>query len=127
MYIGYYNDALVDWALENPNCTLEFSNNFLAIWASSASLTTNGTFEDMTALFCKTSYAVQNITVQVNASDHSILPDEFGNTESQVPPGGLINTTNFEYIIGSGFSPVAQVKGYPNNLLVEIVSKTYRV
>jgi hypothetical protein len=119
MYIGYYDDARVDWALGNPNCTIEFSNNFLAIWASSASLTANGTYGDMTALFCETSYAVQNITVQVNASDHSILSDNFGSTENQALNEDVINTTNFEYIIGSGFSPVTQVTDYPNTILVE--------
>jgi len=55
LYIGYYDDYCVDWALANSNCSLEFSNNFLAIWASSASMTANGTYGNMTALFCETS------------------------------------------------------------------------
>lgn len=119
IYMGYYNDAHIDWSLANPNCTLEFANNFLAIWARGASETAGGHFGNMAALFCETSYAVQNITVQVNGSDHSILSDNFGSTESQALPANIINITNFEYIIGSGFSPITQLTDYPNTILVE--------
>ena len=67
----------------------------------------------MTALFCETSYAVQNITVRVNASDYSILSYNFGSTESQALNEGVINTINFEYIIGSGFALIMQCHKLP--------------
>jgi hypothetical protein len=73
-YIGYYDNAQVDWALENPNCTTEFSDDFLAVWASSPPPQNSASgYCNLTAIFCETRYDVQECTIDVNASTFAIL------------------------------------------------------
>ena len=109
-YIGYFNDAVVGRSLDNPNCTKEHEDNFLAICAPKpVNQTTDVDYENMTALFCRPRYHVQEAIVTVNASD--------GRVDSHKPTGPIIqlptrnnifNTTHFEYVVGAGVPPLRQ-------------------
>ncbi len=77
-YIGYYDSAYLDWALQNPNCSAEFSSTFLAIWALGSSfvedlVTFDLYFSNMTSLFCETHYHVEEHFVTVNDSNLAIV------------------------------------------------------
>jgi hypothetical protein len=114
LYIGYYNDAQVDYAIGNPNCTKEHSNNFLALFASASSRTAMGVYSDLTALFCIPTYEVQEMTITVNSSSGAIvdakpIPGKGGpNTELLET---TFNKTIFEYILGAGVNPETDTRG----------------
>jgi hypothetical protein len=124
VYIGWHDNAVLDYSLNNPNCSIEHSNTFLAVWASRASQTTAGVYNNLTALFCDTSYTVQNVSTSVMASDGSIrsgldLP-ELGQSGAltRLSPD-TFNATNFEYIIGTGITATSQITDWPNSALIE--------
>jgi hypothetical protein len=132
MYIGYYDDAHIDWALQNPKCGIEFSSTFLAIWASGDSQTAIGQFENMTALFCEPSYTVRDVQVQVNATDHSVVADDFDTTTPNYGtprpmPSDIFNFTNFHYLIGTGVTEKTQTQltDFPNTVSVEQYPRYY--
>ena len=107
-YIGYYSNAHTSYSLQNPNCTAEHSNNFLAVFAKAADRTTVGVYSNLTALFCTPSYHAEEMTVTVNASSHSVVDARAVNSTTLVPPTPfeqIFNVTNFEYILGTGISP----------------------
>ncbi|KAH7374207.1 hypothetical protein BKA64DRAFT_649216 [Cadophora sp. MPI-SDFR-AT-0126] len=119
-YIGYHNNAVLDWSLQNPNCSLEHSNNFLAVWASRDSLIRSGIYQNLTALFCRPSYHIQEMYVKVNASDGMVAttdlmsPKEIGKNVSD-----SFNTTHFEYLLGVGMQPDQQRGDFPDTALLE--------
>lgn len=113
LYIGYYEDATLDWYLENPNCSTQASHQFLAIWMAQDT-------KAMTALFCEPSYSKQEVTVTVSAGDK--MPDE----SSMVPLGDLepldqdeFNSTAFKYLIGVGVAPKLVRRDYPSDITLE--------
>jgi hypothetical protein len=109
LYIGYFDNAQVDWALQNPDCPTEFSNVFLAIFAATASLVQTGVYSNMTALFCETSYSSKNVYVSANASTNGVYQLSDASFVDQNATAtrldNIFNTTNFEYILGAGVSP----------------------
>jgi hypothetical protein len=118
-YIGYYDNAQVDWALQNPNCSVEFSNTFLAVWASGASKTETGSYNNMTALFCETSYQTTRIYAEVNSTTTRQI-------SSSTPLGGtgtrledIFNITNFEYILATGVTPTSRRANLPDDSVLE--------
>jgi hypothetical protein len=123
LYIGYYNNAVLDYSLQNPNCSAEHSNNFLAVWVDTSSRTSFGVYSNFSAVFCEPTYFIQNITVQVNASDSSIMTSSFANdnnsTTRQLLSKDTFNITNFEYIIGTVVTPNAQRQDYPDITIIE--------
>ncbi len=122
-YIGYFNNPHVDWALQNPNCTVEFSNNFLAVWSSSEYYIESGVYSNLTALFCETSYSTQPISVTVNASDHAIVSMEFSTKNRSQPTidnvEDIFNTTAFEYILATGVNSEDQEVNLPDRAVLE--------
>jgi hypothetical protein len=108
-YIGYYDNADVDWALENPNCTAEFSNSFLALWAQSTSQTSTGIYSNLTSLFCETEYNTQEYTISVNASSLAIIDGNQTNSNgvgrTAINIDSMVNTTALEYILATGVNP----------------------
>ena len=102
-YIGYWDDPHNDWSLQNPNCSTQYSHNFLAVFAPAASVTAEGNYNNLTALFCETTYSTQTMHVTVNASNraiHEYSPaDENAN---MIELTDILNITNFEYLIGNG-------------------------
>jgi hypothetical protein len=108
-YVGWYNDPHVDWFLDNPNCTAEHSNNFLALWASKPDNSGfNGMYDDLQASFCQTSYSVKDMTITVNASDHRIVEGHLksgGPNDAVRKVEDVFNITSFEYLIGNAVNP----------------------
>jgi hypothetical protein len=113
-YLSYYADAHVDSFLANPNCSVEHSDNFLAIWATNTSAGQPGIYSNMTALFCVPSYHTQSVTVTVNASNGAIIDPINDHIGSRVDlPQGVLNTTQFEYVIGGKFLSLQTHLYYP--------------
>jgi hypothetical protein len=113
LYIGYYEDATLDWYLENPNCSTEASHQFLAIWIAQDT-------KDMTALFCEPSYSKQTVMVTVSAADKR--PDEtsMGPLEdAKLLSEDEFNSTAFEYFIGTGVPPKLMRRDYPKDRTLE--------
>jgi hypothetical protein len=120
LYIGYCNDPNSDWFLENKNCTVEHSNNFLAIWASGLSRTEPGKYNNLTALFCQPTYQVQGARVTVNSSSGMVAnvdPGSLNGTVSSV--GEVFNLTHFEFLLGVGVQPTSLRSNYPDTAIVE--------
>jgi len=112
MYIGYWNDAHLDWHLAGDNCTREASHQFLAIFADMVP-DTREPVSNVSAVFCEPSYWKQDVSVTVSAdsrrpADTSITalgpPVRLGDDE--------FNITAYEYFIGTGFSPVDEPRDY---------------
>ena len=120
LYIGYYDNPQVDYSLQNPNCTIQHSNNFLALFAPSSSRTAIGVYSNLTALFCSTTYHVGNISVIVNASNHAIVDGSaiYANASVNLPEN-TFNTTAFEYILGAGVSPTGDRSNLPDSSVLE--------
>ena len=119
-YIGYHSNAVLDWSLQNPNCSLEHSNNFLAVWASRDSLVQPGIYSNLTALFCRPSYRIQEVLVKVNASDGMVATTDLAAPkESGKNVSNLFNTTHFEYILGVGMQPDQERGDFPDTALLE--------
>ncbi|KAL2059944.1 hypothetical protein VTL71DRAFT_10099, partial [Oculimacula yallundae] len=119
-YIGYHGNAVLEWSLKNPNCSEEHSNNFLAVWASRDSLLQPGIYKNLTALFCRPSYIVENMYVKVNASDGMVATqDLLPPTVSEKKVEDIFNTTNFEYLLGVGFQPELKRGNFQDTALLE--------
>ena len=102
-YIGYYDNTLYDWSLKGPNCSIEFANNFVALFAPYTSETETGVYSNMTALFCEPTYTSQLMSVTVNASTHEVHHYEAINEPTNVTAlGEIFNISNFEYLIANG-------------------------
>jgi hypothetical protein len=109
-YIGYYENENLDFGLQNPNCSEEFANNFLAVWASP--VTPDGPLisNNVTALFCETSYHSRKMYVQVNASSTQEVYTATAASPNTTSPTveSIFNTTNFENILSIGNVPNPQ-------------------
>jgi hypothetical protein len=113
LYIGYHEEAHLDWFLENENCSEAASHQFLAIWTSTRS-------EDMTALFCEPSYKKQNVLISVTAADRrpdesTIRPKE----DVQILTESEFNSTAFEYLMGTGVPPEQIRRDYARDKIIE--------
>lgn len=108
MYIPYYDDPHNDWSLQNENCTIEHSHNFLAVWGQSQYIenTTEKTFGNISAQFCRPTYYVRPVTAIVNATSRAVINIDYKNApDTDMPlPETDFNITNFEYLIGIGYS-----------------------
>lgn len=120
LYIGYYDNAILDWSLQNPNCTAEHANNFLALWAARESQIRSGIYSNLTALFCEPRYYIQEGNITIDSSNGTVLTnttDSFLNTTLSV--NDTFNTTQFEYLLGVGIQPVVERADFPDTALVE--------
>ncbi|OBT58286.1 hypothetical protein VE04_01473 [Pseudogymnoascus sp. 24MN13] len=113
MYIPYFDDPNNDWALQNPNCTIEHSHNFLAVWGQSQYIedTTFRKFGNISAQFCRPTYHVRPVTATVNATSRAVMNiDDKSVPDTSLPlPETDFNITNFEYIMGTGISQYQQL------------------
>ncbi len=115
LYIGYWDDAHLDWALQSPNCSLAAANQFLALWALSESPLRN-----ITGLFCETSYTKQNVTISLPANTRQPIENSLIAMEDAVELDDTeFNRTAFEYLIGVGYPPVQIPRDAPDNLVLE--------
>jgi hypothetical protein len=113
LYIGYHENAMLDWFLQNPDCSQNASHQFLAIWMAQDT-------REMTALFCEPSYRKQEVIVTVTAGDTH--PDESTMTLLGDPASlseAEFNTTAFEYLIGTGVPPKLVRRDYPRDRNLE--------
>lgn len=118
LYVGYYNDPNLDYFLENDNCSSQFSNNFLALWAPASSRIARGVYTNLTAVFCETSYYTQEAYVTVNASDSSVNGATPIGNRSALPPN-FFNTSLFEYISGVGINPDDQKSNIQDSSILQ--------
>ncbi|CZS99632.1 uncharacterized protein RCO7_07940 [Rhynchosporium graminicola] len=119
-YIGYHGNAVLDWSLNNPNCSKEHSNNFLAVWASRDSLVQPGIYNNLTALFCQPSYLVENLYVKVNASNGMVATaNSLLAKVSDRKVQDVFNTTNFEYLLGVGIQPEQERGNFQDTAILE--------
>ncbi|KUJ06743.1 uncharacterized protein LY89DRAFT_661803 [Mollisia scopiformis] len=125
-YIGYFDNPQSDWALQNPTCSLEFSNNFLALWASASSRVANGVYSNFTAMFCEPSYTSQEMYVTVNATTGEVQKVEPLTTagSSVTKLGDIFNITNFEYLLATG---VPSTGGSSNLDEISILQQNSRI
>jgi len=122
IYVGYYDNPHSDWALANPNCTAGHSSNFLALWASMASSIPDrpSYYSNLTAVFCQPTYHTTQSRVTVNASDGAVLNVIPTGLVSQAGGvGSVFNTSNFEYLIGTGIQSEDARSNYPDTILLE--------
>ncbi|KAI1291416.1 hypothetical protein F5Y03DRAFT_376764 [Xylaria venustula] len=122
LYVGYYENAYLDYFLEGPSCAKNASHQFLAI-----SALRNGTadqiyanYTSITALFCQPQYFKRNVSVLLSAD--TLVPNE----ASLVPNGNKLmlldsefNITAFEYLLGTARPPVERARDYPKEQTLE--------
>ncbi|KFY51237.1 hypothetical protein V496_08896 [Pseudogymnoascus sp. VKM F-4515 (FW-2607)] len=120
MYIPYFDDPHIDWAIQNPNCTADHSDNFLAIWGAPQQIenTTFMKFGNISAQFCRPTYHVRHVTATVNATTHAVLNIAYSDVSDSDTPllKTDFNTTNFEYIIGTGIAENQLSKPFAGDL-----------
>ncbi|KFY04786.1 hypothetical protein V491_09262 [Pseudogymnoascus sp. VKM F-3775] len=108
MYIPFFDDPNNDWTLQNENCTIEHSHNFLAVWGQSQFIenTTYKEFGNISAQFCHPTYYVRPVTATVNATSRAVISIDYeSSANTDLPLSDTdFNITNFEYIIGTGVS-----------------------
>jgi hypothetical protein len=132
MYVPYFDDPNSDWALQNENCTIEHSDNFLAVWGQSQFIegTTFKTFGNISAQFCRPSYHIRPVTATVNATSRAVINIDYKSapdTDMSLPETDF-NVTNFEYMIGIGTSQYHAGKSLAGDLPdISIVQQLPRV
>ncbi|OBT46370.1 hypothetical protein VE00_02735 [Pseudogymnoascus sp. WSF 3629] len=108
MYIPYFDDPNNDWALQNQNCSIEHSHNFLAVWGQSQYIenSTFRNFGNISAQFCRPTYFTRPVTAIVNATSRAVIniDDKSAPDTDLALPETEFNITNFEYLIGTGAS-----------------------
>lgn len=115
LYIGWDGNAILDYYLESPNCTREFSNQFLAFYAHLA-VSEIGNLEEsnVTAIFCETSYFKQPVLVTVSAESGRPLDNSIVPVGEKEPLGkDEFNSTALEYLVGVGMPPPTPTRDYP--------------
>lgn len=114
-YIGYYDNAILDWSLQNPNCSDEHANNFLAIFTTRSSKLEDGSYGNLTALFCQPQYHVNEAYITVNASNGMMTTTDLGPLKaSPTSFSDIFNTSHFEYLLGVGIQPDGERADFPD-------------
>lgn len=120
--MGYYPATYLDWIpMQSDHCGLEFSHQFLAFTAEGmGNNSSNGTFGNITALFCEASYTKQEVSVVVDATTGKPLD----NTLVELGPAtnltdALFNATAFEFLLYGGFPMVSAPREYPDDLVLQ--------
>lgn len=120
-YMGYYQDDYLDWtSLRSDSCGVEFSHQFLAFTAEGMGNSSNGTFGNITALFCETSYTQQEVSIVVDAATGQPLQDtliELGAATNLTD--AVFNATAFEFLLYAGFPMLSVPRDYPDDLVLQ--------
>jgi hypothetical protein len=120
LYIGYYDNVIPDWSLQNPNCSDEHSNNFLALFTTGSSKLEDGSYGNLTALFCQPRYELNEAYITVNASNGMMTSNDLGVLKSSTTSlSEIFNTSHFEYLLGVGIQPDDQRADYPDITLLD--------
>lgn len=116
-YIGWYENARLDYWLSSKYCDERFKHQFLAITAHDRYYNLNTT---VTAQFCEPSYYKQNITIPISGT--TLKPD-FSTITKAGPKIELsdaeFNRTSFEYLIGTGRPSVDRLRDFPDESVLE--------
>lgn len=107
LYFGYQSSPFGDFALANPFCSENSTNQFLSTWARSANTTENPDAIDLEAIFCETSYHKEDVSVTIHPQDGRYQPYEFTPLgPSQPVPITEFNMSAFEHLLSAGVSSV---------------------
>ena len=105
-YAGYQYDPVSDISIleSDPSdiCSRKWQHTFLAIWG----LIDSGTASNITAQFCEPRYYAQDVMATVWSSNLSVLDYQSIGPKKLLGPEQF-NSTNFEYILNTGMSPLA--------------------
>ncbi|KUI52674.1 Protein AIG2 [Cytospora mali] len=125
-YIGWANDAHLDWALHNTECGSEFSHQFIAIVGQGTGNDSNAKFGDITAMFCEPAYMKQEVSIAVDAATAQPLNDSLMELASWTQlDDTTFNSSAFEFLLHAGFSSVVIDRDYPDNLILNQYAKMY--
>ncbi|KAH6666832.1 hypothetical protein B0J14DRAFT_677485 [Halenospora varia] len=129
LYVPWYPDPHLDWYLETTSCPRDFQSTFLAVFATNQYPNITGVYKNVTALSCTPSYHVQSMEVVVNASSGAIIRESLFTPRGELRtlPPNVFNTSNFEYLIGVGRSPIIQRGDYAANTILEQSPRTEAV
>ena len=124
-YAGYQFDPLTDVSIlasgtTSDLCSRRWQHTFLAIWGL---IDHNGSAYDITAQFCETRYYAQDVMTTVWSSNLSVLDYQPIGPRKLVGPEQF-NSTNFEYILSSGMSPISGEEDITQNFGLDL---QYRV
>ncbi|KAJ3576528.1 hypothetical protein NPX13_g3672 [Xylaria arbuscula] len=95
LYVGYYDNAYVDYSLEGPSCSKNSTHQFLAISAA------------------------RNATADISGDGSHISNYTMPNGNSVALSDSEFNITAFEYLLGTGRPPVDQTRDYPKTASLE--------
>lgn len=125
-YIQYFDDAQVARALQNPNCTREHSNKFLAIWGERTNYTEPddgnqySEWSNLTALFCEAEYYRRNVSATVAASDKAVVSIDYGSlSDAELVGEDIFNASHLHYTMGTGVTSTPTVDDLPNINVLE--------
>lgn len=124
LYIGYGDDATLDYHLGNPNCSSDASNQFLAVWALD---NYENHFVDkpvgdvaITALFCEASYYKQNVSVKVSSETQRPINGSLSHTGPvETLEKTEFNSSAFEHLIHVGLPPVTTTREFAATTTIE--------
>ena len=112
-YIGYnYEPQVLNSSLSSAGCSVEGLHSFLAVWKVASNDPPD--FSDptnATALFCKPAYYMQRVNATISIPENTVL----GTTPlspSQPLPAETFNTTQFEFLLSTGFPPSFDVNAH---------------
>ncbi|KAF3022980.1 hypothetical protein E8E14_009900 [Neopestalotiopsis sp. 37M] len=118
-YIGWFDNARLDFHLASKTCDERFKHQFLALSAN-LSGTYNDITSEVTAQFCEPSYYKQNITVPISGT--TLKPDFTAITEAGQKTeltDAEFNRTAFEYLLGTGVASIDRLRDYPDEQVLE--------
>ena len=117
VYIGYKDDAYLDFSLQlTGRCKADAANQFLAIWSKITNETEHLKFSDreyhLTAAFCETSYSRQEVSVTI-ARNKSKPIDVVALGPTKTLDGTEFNSTAYEQFLNVGRPPVSKTRDVP--------------
>jgi hypothetical protein len=111
-YVGYWTDAIQSTSLDYAGCPESYRHTFLAIWAPNTNSAPNFKNDsEASALFCTTSYHIQEVNATIALADLSVV-STVPLAAKKVLSEELFNATNFESILAVGHPRSASRRGY---------------
>ena len=121
-YIGYKDDAYLDYALESPTCPQTAAHEFFLIWARLSDGMVAGTNSTNTiAAFCETHYYFQPVSATVASLNSSVLSTT-PTGPREVLTADYFNSTHFESLINVGYNGSDGAREYPDEVVLNVFS-----
>jgi hypothetical protein len=120
-YIGYYDNANVDWDLQLAGCPIQASYEILVVWklASSTAPPDFRNSSNTTALFCTPNYYSQSVHATVSLPGYTPL-----SVQALGPNIPLLeqdfNITQFEYLLANGIDSNPSSPSLPSREIAEV-------